>query len=75
MSRFSNKDKVHFLEMSFGSLMEVMSQLEIAEEENYISKAEFQNTETLVSEAARLISGLQKSFVKPNNDNTEDSKS
>ena len=74
MSRFSNKDKVHFLEMSFGSLMEVMSQLEIAEEENYISKSEFQDTETLVSEAARLISGLQKSFVKPNNDNTENSK-
>ena len=27
MTRYSNKDKSHFLEMAYGSLMEVMSQL------------------------------------------------
>ena len=37
MTRFSTKDKVHFIEIAYGSLMEVMSQLEVAQEENYIS--------------------------------------
>ena len=35
MTRYSNKDKIHFLEISFGSLMEVMSQLEVALDEGY----------------------------------------
>jgi len=69
MSRYSNKDKIHFLEIAFGSLMEVMSQLEIAVEETYISDNEFQDIETLVAETARLLSGLQKTFL-PQNDKT-----
>ena len=32
INRFSVKDKAHFIEMSYGSLMEVSSQFEIAEE-------------------------------------------
>ncbi len=64
MTRYSNKDKVHFLEISFGSLMELMSQLEVAVEEKYISENEFQNMETLVAETGRLLTGLQKSFMK-----------
>ena len=62
MTRYSNKDKIHFLEISFGSLMEVMSQIEVALEEHYITKDEFDNTETLIAETARVLSGLQNSF-------------
>ena len=43
MTRYSTKDKVHFLEISFGSLMELMSQLEVALDENYISEKDFTN--------------------------------
>ncbi|MBQ7259704.1 MAG: four helix bundle protein [Paludibacteraceae bacterium] len=64
MTRYSNKDKVHFLEISFGSLMEVMSQLEVAVDEEYISEGEFHNMETLIAETGRLLTGLQKSFMK-----------
>ena len=32
VNRYSVKDKSHFIEMAYGSLMEVSSQLEIAEE-------------------------------------------
>lgn len=71
MTRFSNKDKVHFLEISFGSLMEVMSQLEVALDEGYIDPAEFNNMETLVAETARVISGLQNSFTNSPKDNPE----
>lgn len=66
MTRYSAKDKIHFLEISFGSLMELMSQLEVAYEENYISETEFKNIENLIVETARLISGLQKSFTTEN---------
>ena len=62
MTRYSAKDKIHFLEISFGSLMEVMSQLEVAIDEEYISEEEFHNIETLIAETGRLLSGLQKSF-------------
>ena len=62
MTRYSIKDKVHFLEIAYGSLMEVMSQMEVAEDQKYITSAEFQNFEVLVADVARLISGLQKSF-------------
>jgi four helix bundle protein len=62
MTRYSAKDKIHFLEISFGSLMELMSQLEVAIDEEYISEEEFYNIETLIAETGRLLSGLQKSF-------------
>ena len=65
MTRYSIKDKVHFLEIAYGSLMEVMSQMEVAEDQKYITTAEFQNFEVLVADVARLISGLQKSFMQP----------
>ena len=62
MTRYSNKDKTHFLEISFGSLMEVMSQLEVAYDEKYINEDDFNNMETLIAETARVLSGLQNSF-------------
>ena len=61
MNRYSVKDKNHFLEMAYGSLMEVSSQFEIAEELGYINNADRQNMDVLIDEVARLISGLQKS--------------
>ena len=36
-NRFSVKDKAHFVEMAYGSLMEVSSQFEIAEDLGYIT--------------------------------------
>ena len=62
MNRYSVNDKNHFLEMAYGSLMEVSSQFEIAEELEYINNADRQNMDVLIDEVARLISGLQKSF-------------
>lgn len=62
MNRYYVKDKNHFLEMAYGSLMEVSSQFEIAEELGYINNADRQNMDVLIDEVARLISGLQKSF-------------
>ena len=37
INRYSIKEKSHFIEMAYGSLMEVSSQIEIAEDIGYIT--------------------------------------
>ena len=65
ITRYSAKDKVHLLEISYGSLMEIMSQIEVAEEEQYITTEQFHNIKILIADTARLLSGLQKSYITP----------
>lgn len=62
INRFSVKDKAHFIEMAFGSLMEVSSQFEIAEELGYITVEDRMSMDLLIEEVARLLSGLQKTY-------------
>lgn len=62
VNRYSVKDKSHFIEMSYGSLMEVSSQFEIAEELGYITTEERVSMDMLIEEEARLLSGLQNSY-------------
>ncbi len=65
VNRFSLKDKARFIEIAYGSLMEVSSQLEIAEELGFITTSDRQNMDQLIEEDARLLSGLLNSY-KPN---------
>ena len=62
VNRFSIKDKSHFIEIAYGSLMEVSSQMEIAEELGYITSDDRQNMDQLIEEDARLLSGLLNSY-------------
>lgn len=62
VNRFSVKDKSHFIEMAYGSLMEVSSQFEIAEELGYITSEERLSMDQLIEEDARLLSGLLNSY-------------
>lgn len=70
VNRYSVKDKFHFIEMAFGSLMEVSAQFEIAEELGYITTEDRLSMDELVKEVARLLSGLQNSY-KPSTDLTD----
>ncbi len=70
VNRYSVKDKAHFIEMAFGSLMEVSSQFEIAEELGYIMTEDRLSMDELVKDEARLLSGLQKTY-KPSTDSTD----
>ena len=67
VNRFSVKDKSHFIEIAYGSLMEVSSQFEIAEELDYITVEDRMSIDELIREEARLLSGLQNSY-KPTTD-------
>ena len=62
INRFSVKDKSHFIEMAFGSLMEVSSQFEIAEELGYVTAEDKLSMDKLIDEEARLLSGLLNSY-------------
>ena len=66
VNRFSVKEKAHFIEMAYGSLMEVSSQFEIAEELGYITTEDRMSMDELVKENARLLSGLQNSYKTSN---------
>ena len=67
INRFSVRDKAHFVEMAYGSLMEVSSQFEIAEELGYVSYEDRLSMDMLIEEEARLLSGLLNSY-KPSTD-------
>ena len=62
MGRFSNKERIHFLEIANGSLMEVMCQLEAAKLLGYISQLQFDEHELFISETTRMLVGLRKNF-------------
>lgn len=70
VNRYSVKDKAHFIEMAYGSLMEVSSQFEIAEGLGYITSDDRLSMDHLVEEVARLLSGLQKTY-KQSADSTD----
>jgi four helix bundle protein len=64
MGRFSLKEQVHFIEISFGSLMEVYSQLLIAMDRHYISQSDLDNVSPEILEVSKLLSGLRLSLIK-----------
>ena len=68
VSRYSAKDKSHFIEIAYGSLMEVSSQFDIAEDLGYITADDRQNMDLLIEEEARLLSGLQNSYKSDKRD-------
>ncbi len=59
LGRGSEKEQVHFIEIAYGSLMEVETQLEIASALKYISEEELETMMTLIDQEARLMSGLR----------------
>ena len=60
--RMSYKEKIHFLEIAYGSLMEVYCQLQIAVDLGYITQEQFEGLHRLSFNVSKLLSGLRKSF-------------
>jgi len=63
-NRFSNREFVHFLNISISSAVEVKSQLYIAIDQNYISETEFNNISDKLDECTKMCSGLIKHLLK-----------
>ena len=59
--RMAVKEQIHFLEIAFGSLMEVYCQLQIAVDLDYITLEDLQETKRQIFTTSKLISGLRAS--------------
>ena len=60
--RFSIKEKIHFIEIAYGSLTEILCQLDIAHDLNYITDEEFANEKERINVIGKQLSGLRVSF-------------
>lgn len=61
------KDKAHYIDMAYGSLMETYNELETAADLEYITEEELKNIKTQFIEIGKMLSGLRSSIL--NNDN------
>ena len=68
MGRMAEKEQGHFINIAFGSLMEVLAQIDIAKDLDYITKEEYIQVESLVSEIGKMLSSLRAKRV-PNASN------
>jgi len=64
LGRESSKEQAHFIDISYGSLMEVLSQLDVALQQQYIDAATHQKMLLLIEEEAKLLSGLRSAVLK-----------
>ena len=58
MGRVSGKDQAHFLNIAYGSLMEVYAQLDIAHDLWYVNDEMFNQVESDVEEISKMISAM-----------------
>ena len=64
--RTSAKDQAHFLEMAFGSLLEVDCQMDIAKDLGYVSSKELEEVSKQISQVAALLSGMRRKILGEN---------
>lgn len=62
--RDSYKEKIHFCEIAFGSLMEAFRQLQNAQDLEYLSEIQVDSLRPQFEEIAKMISGQKSSFEK-----------
>ena len=60
--RNSNKEKVHFIEIAYGSLMEAFSQLQIAQDLDYLTEQDIDTIRPQFINVAKMLSGLKSYF-------------
>lgn len=63
-SRVAVKETIHFLEIAYGSLMEVYCQLQIALDLQYIKEDDFKQIKPLIFKTSKLLNGLHESKKK-----------
>lgn len=62
VSRISNKEKIHFIEIAYASMMEVDSQLDISIELGYITKEQYHTIEEMIVAISRQLSALRSKY-------------
>ncbi len=66
-SRFSKNEQIRFIEISYGSLMEVYCQLYVSLDLEYISKSDFYKIKKQINKISNKLNALRRSLsVKKN---------
>ena len=68
MGRMAEKEQGHFINIAYGSLMEVLAQVDIAKDLEYITTEEYSEIDTMVNEIGKMLSSLRAKRV-PNASN------
>jgi four helix bundle protein len=63
--RGSNPDFARFVEIAYGSLMELITQMKIASRQGFLTKDVYDDAYTKSETIARMLSGLRSSLAKP----------
>ena len=61
--RMSVREKIHFVEIAYGSLLEAYCQLQTCYDLEYISDEKFQAVKPLFFEVSRLLTALRQSYI------------
>jgi len=61
-SKVSPKEQFHFLEIAYGSLMEIMCQLEISFDLGYINQSQFHQSEENIVMIYKMLFSMQSSL-------------
>lgn len=64
VGRMAIKERLHFIEIAFASIFEVICQLDTALSANYITQAQYEKGEEIATRLTKILSGLRKSFVE-----------
>jgi len=64
VSRVSLKEKIRFIEISYGSLMETYCQLCIALDLNYVTNDKFLEIKILIDKISNKLNALNRSYKK-----------
>lgn len=64
--RYSVKEQLHFIEIAYGSLLEVNCQMDVAKRLGYIVEEELIEMDQKCVELARMLSGLRASVLQTN---------
>lgn len=64
--RYSVKEQLHFIEIAYGSLLEVECQIDIAHDIKYVSDSEFLAVNDQIAKVSALLSGLRSKRLSAN---------
>lgn len=63
-SRSTNKDKAHFTTMAYSSAMEILNQILISKELNFIDEKNYLETREHIYKISNMLNALRKSQLK-----------
>lgn len=70
VSRNSVKEKIRFVELAYGSLMELYCQLYVSVDLDYLTPSTFTLIKAEIDKIANKANALKRSFIKQLNDST-----